>query len=210
MHLVTPDGKPCTNGLVSRISQSKRNQPIEVKTHRLIRDTPPVGVKMEALHRCFELGEDVQSVSAEIGYSRASIYTWRLKYLREGITALMNPADDPRGILMPGTASSSEEINELKAQVRDMQMQLDILKETINVLKKDPGVDQTAFRSREKVTIIGALKDNTRCRIYWLLYTVPAAAIITNNRPRSSKINTVPQGKGYRLYLRKIIGVMGI
>ena len=71
----------------------------------------------------------------------------------------MNPADDPRGILMPGTASSSEEINELKAQVRDMQMQLDILKETINVLKKDPGVDQTAFRSREKVTIIGALKD---------------------------------------------------
>ena len=25
----------------------------------------------------------------------------------------------------------------------DMQMEIDILKETINVLKKDPGIDQT-------------------------------------------------------------------
>lgn len=70
----------------------------------------------------------------------------------------MNPEDDPRGKLVPGTASSSEEINELKSEVEDMRMQIDILKETINVLKKDPGVDQAVLRNREKVAIIGALK----------------------------------------------------
>lgn len=40
----------------------------------------------------------------------------------------------------------------------DMQMEIDILKETINVLKKDPGIDQTALSNREKAVIIDALK----------------------------------------------------
>ena len=67
---------------------------------------PPIKLKTEVLHRCFELGEDVKSVSEEIGYSRASIYTWRRKYLREGMTVLMNSADAPRGELIPGTVPS--------------------------------------------------------------------------------------------------------
>ena len=40
-----------------------------------------------------------------------------------------------------------------------MQMEIDILKETINVLKKDPGIDQKALKNREKAVIIDALKD---------------------------------------------------
>ena len=41
----------------------------------------------------------------------------------------------------------------------DMQMEIDILKETINVLKKDPGIDQTTLSNREKAVIIDALKN---------------------------------------------------
>jgi transposase InsO family protein len=75
------------------------------------------------------------------------------------MVALMNQADDPRGTLVPGTVSATEDIAALKAQMQEMQMQIDILKETINVLKKDPGVDQTALRNREKAAIIDALKN---------------------------------------------------
>ena len=50
----------------------------------------------------------------------------------------MNPSDDPREELVPGTFSATEDIAELKAQMQEMQMQIDILKETINVLKKTP------------------------------------------------------------------------
>lgn len=112
---------------------SKQNQPKKVKSPYRGENTethprhPPVKLKLEVLNRCFELGEDVKSVSDEIGYSQASIYTWRRKYLRKGMTALMNPEDDSRGKLVPGTASSSEEINELKSEVEDMRMQIDIL-----------------------------------------------------------------------------------
>lgn len=38
-------------------------------------------------------------------------------------------------------------------------MEIDILKETINILKKDPGIDQTALTNREKAVIIDALKN---------------------------------------------------
>ncbi|NCB27439.1 MAG: IS3 family transposase, partial [Bacteroidia bacterium] len=44
---------------------------------------PPVNLKLEAIHRCFELGEDVKSIADEIGYSRASIYTWRRRYIQK-------------------------------------------------------------------------------------------------------------------------------
>ena len=36
---------------------------------------PSAEFKYEVLHRCFELSEDVEYVSREIGYSRMSIYT---------------------------------------------------------------------------------------------------------------------------------------
>ena len=42
---------------------------------------PSLETKLAILHRCFIEGENVQLVSEETGYSRASIYTWRRKYL---------------------------------------------------------------------------------------------------------------------------------
>lgn len=39
-----------------------------------------------------------------------------------------------------------------------MQMEIDILKETINVLKKDPGINTETLKNREKAAIVDALK----------------------------------------------------
>lgn len=100
---------------------------------------PPVEVKMDAIHRCFELGESIKYVSEEIGYSRASIYAWRKKYLQGGTVALMNDKNIKPGTLVEGTQDSPDaEMRHLLARMDDMQMEIDILKETINVLKKRP------------------------------------------------------------------------
>jgi transposase InsO family protein len=144
---------------------TQRNEPPKQKSTFRGKNTPEhprhpsVEVKLAALHRCFELGEDVQCVSEEIGYSRASIYTWRRKYIRKGAIALMNTGDDPRGNLPKGEVSSSLEVEKLKAQVQDMQLEIDILKETLEVLKKDPGVDLTTLLNQEKAVIVDALKN---------------------------------------------------
>lgn len=123
---------------------------------------PPLEIKLNALHRCYELGENIKYVSEDIGYSRASIYQWRKRYLKEGTLGLMNHKNIIPGKLKEGSISttdiSSEEIKQLKAQMQDMQLEIDILKETINVLKKDPDIDQSALGNREKAVIIDVLK----------------------------------------------------
>ncbi|WP_411329293.1 IS3 family transposase [Blautia hansenii] len=125
---------------------------------------PPLDVKLDAIKRCFEHGESIKYVSEDIGYSRASIYQWRKQYLKKGTLGLMNRKNIPSGELKEGyrqsdsTTESSPEVAELKAQMLEMQMEIDILKETINVLKKDPGIDQTSLRNKEKAVIIDVLK----------------------------------------------------
>ncbi|WP_182186507.1 hypothetical protein [Pectinatus frisingensis] len=50
----------------------------------------------------------------------------------------MNIGDIPRGKLPEGEVVSSEEIENLKSQMKDMQLEIDILKETLTALKKTP------------------------------------------------------------------------
>lgn len=75
----------------------------------------------------------------------------------------MNHKNITPGTLVEGSVSStdisSNEINQLKSQIQDMQLEIDILKETINVLKKDPDIDQSALSNREKAVIIDVLKN---------------------------------------------------
>ena len=83
---------------------------------------PPLEVKLDAIHRCYELGENIKYVSEDIGYSRASIYQWRKRYLKEGTLGLMNHKNITPGTLVEGSVSStdisSDEINQLKAKIQ--------------------------------------------------------------------------------------------
>ncbi len=57
-----------------------------------------------------------------------------------------------------------------------MQMEIDILKETINVLKKDPGANMEALKNREKAAIVDALRNR-----------YPLPVLLTSlNLPKSS------------------------
>ena len=88
----------------------------------------------------------------------------------------MNTKDKPRGKLPKGKPPSTEEIKKLKKTVQDMQLEIDILKETLNVLKKTPGVDITALSNKEKVVIVDALR---------MKYSLPLL-ILKLKFPRSS------------------------
>ena len=64
---------------------------------------PPLQVKLDAIHRCYELVENIKYVSEDIGYSRASIYLWRKRYLKEGTLGLMNNKNITPGKLKVGS-----------------------------------------------------------------------------------------------------------
>jgi putative transposase len=61
---------------------------------------PDIDLKIEVLHRCFESGESIESVSEETGYSRQSIYAWRRKYLQKELLTLVPQKDISRGKIM--------------------------------------------------------------------------------------------------------------
>ena len=102
-------------------------------------------------------GEPVKLVAEEIGYTSSLVYKWIREYREKGYFSPMKKTTSNIDV-NPTDITSAEDINQLKAQMLDMQMEIDILKETINVLKKDPGIDQTALTNREKAVIIDALK----------------------------------------------------
>jgi len=124
-------------------------------------DIPPFETRMQKvnqdeLQRCMLSGMSVQSISKELGYSINTVYKWRRIFYERG-----NKIDMTRKKYTHAEKNgpSQRELDSLKTQMMEMQLEIDILKETINVLKKDPGIDQTALRNREKAMIVDALKN---------------------------------------------------
>ena len=112
---------------------------------------PSLETKLNILRRCFELGEDILSVSEETGYSRTSIYLWRRKYLSGGSVSLMSKQKHlPRGELVPVESQSDTNQTELLAKIKELELENDILRETINVLKKDQGIDWLKLKNRKR------------------------------------------------------------
>ena len=118
----------------------------------------PNELKQQVIKRCFIEGEPVKLVAEEIGYTPSLLYKWIREYREKGHFSTMKKTTANINV-EPVNIESAEDIQTLKAQMLDMQMEIDILKETINVLKKDPGIDQTALTNREKAVIIDALKN---------------------------------------------------
>jgi putative transposase len=150
---------------------------------------PPIQTKLEILQRCFVRGENIQWVLEETGYSTSSIYRWRKQYVLEGAIALMPTKDRPRGNLEEGSPISQEELRDMKKQMLDMQMEIDILRETLKVLKKAPGVNWKNLNNKEKTTIVDALKNQYALSLLRISLIFRRVAIITKNVFLSSLIN---------------------
>ena len=122
---------------------------------------PDANLKLDAIKRCFSLGEGVEYVSRDIGYSRASIYSWYRKYQKFGVAGLMSSKKQIKreNIDFNTEPSKQQEISELQEQIKQLQIEVDVLKEALNLLKKDPGINITELKNREKAVIIDAVED---------------------------------------------------
>ena len=113
-----------------------------------------VDEKINAVKRRFEGKGFVESVAREIGCSNVTIYNWRNKYIQEGV---FSPMDENRKKRTQNVMDSND-VDQFKQQLYELQMEVDILKETPSVIKKDPGVNQKNLKNRKKVAVIDAMK----------------------------------------------------
>ena len=109
---------------------------------------PDINLKLEAINRCFSLGEGVEYVSREIGYSRMSIYAWYRQYQKYGVAGLMSSKKQIKRENIDFNTKSipPQDISELQEQIKQLQMEVDVLKEALNLLKKDPGISVTELK----------------------------------------------------------------
>ena len=149
--------KQCYHGSPNKPYQVKQKY-INAPNHPRYPDT---NLKLEAIKRCFSLGEGVEYVSREIGYSRMSIYAWYRQYRKYGVAGLMSSKKQIKREKIDFNAESvpQSEISDLQDQIKQLQMEVDVLKEALNLLKKDPGIHVTELKNREKAVVIDAVKD---------------------------------------------------
>ena len=81
---------------------------------------PDTNLKLDAIKRCFSLGEGVEYVSRDIGYSRASIYSWYRKYQKFGVAGLMSSKKQIKreNIDINTEPSKQQDISELQEQIK--------------------------------------------------------------------------------------------
>ena len=112
-------------------------------------------VSQDAILGCLLSGMNVKSTSETLNYSPTTIYRWRKYFLNQGYKINMSRAKNTKDSKIP----TQKELEQMRAQMYEMQLEIDILKETINVLKKDPGIDLAALSNSEKAVIVDALRN---------------------------------------------------
>lgn len=88
---------------------------------------------------------------------RETLYKWKGELLSK--EAPVRPyKNKPRGPQIEDIQTLEEQVSILQNQVYQLQLEKDILEGTIEILKKDPGVDPKELTNQEKTSLIGALK----------------------------------------------------
>ena len=90
-----------------------------------------------------------------------SIYAWYRQYQKYGVAGLMSSKKQIKreNIDFNTKSMPAQDISELQEQIKQLQMEVDVLKEALNLLKKDPGINVTELKNHEKAVVIDAMKD---------------------------------------------------
>ena len=113
-------------------------------------------VKQAAVIELCTREESARVVAQTIGVSRPTLYNWKNKLLGREVPASMKRHNDsPQA---PESAELQRQVESLRREIRQLQLEHDILKKANELVKKDLGVDPQLLTNREKTVLVDALK----------------------------------------------------
>jgi transposase InsO family protein/transposase-like protein len=95
-------------------------------------------------------------VAQKIGVSRPTLYNWKNKLLGREVPASMKRPKIPAS--PPERAELERQVESLRRDIRQLQLEHDILKKANELLKKGLGVDPQLLSNREKTILVDALR----------------------------------------------------
>ena len=89
-------------------------------------------LKQEMVRRCFIEGESIESVCKELGIRKCQLYNWYQKITNREVVEPM-PKKKPEREAQKGISASSQDdmLKQMQEQMMRMQLEIDILNETL-------------------------------------------------------------------------------
>jgi putative transposase len=104
---------------------------------------------------CMRQGS-AEDVAQDIGVCRETLYNWKNQLLgREAPASMKRQHDSPPG---PAREELERQLDELRRDIRRLQLEQDILKKANEIVKKDVGINRQRLTNREKTLLVDALR----------------------------------------------------
>lgn len=149
-------GYPCRQKLTAWV----REQYPEARkyvTGKVGRPAASLSSKRAAVYELCTRTGSAQEVAGKLDVDRVTLYNWKNQLLgREA------PASMKREKPSPATTDSQElerQVETLRRDIRNLQLEHDLLKKANDLRKKDLGVDLQLLSNREKTMLVDALKE---------------------------------------------------
>jgi len=98
-----------------------------------------------------------KDIAKKYDIARETLYNWKKALLPGGANITVNSkTDKPFSVNRDAILS---EVEELKKEIRKLKLEKDILERTMEIIKKDPGIDPKNLTNREKTNLVDALRD---------------------------------------------------
>ena len=101
--------------------------------------------------------QSAQEIAQQLGICRPTLYNWKNQLLGREVPASMKRNRNPPSL--PEREVLERQLEELRRQVRRLQLEQVILTTATEILKKDAGIDRKLLSNREKTLLVDALKE---------------------------------------------------
>lgn len=100
---------------------------------------------------------NAREVAQRLDVDRVTLYNWKNQLLGRGASAFMKR--DTRPPAGTDRTELEEQVESLRRDIRNLQLEHDLLKKANEILKKDLGVSLQLLSNREKTTLVDALRE---------------------------------------------------
>jgi len=97
------------------------------------------------------------AIAQKLGVDRTTLYNWKNLLLGREAPASMKRHSEPAP--KPERAELERELESLRRDIRQLQLERDLLKKANELLKKDLGIDLKLLTNREKTNLVDALRE---------------------------------------------------
>lgn len=120
------------------------------------RSTTPLAAKQAGVYELCTREGSAQAIAERLDVDRVTLYNWKNQLLGEEAPASMKrdthpPADSDRTAL-------EQQVESLRRDIQNLQLEHDLLKKANEILKKDLGVSLQLLGNREKTMLVDALR----------------------------------------------------